>query len=526
MSPYHPRWGALYSVMGTAGRRDQATGCRQFDLPARWLVVPDAVAVATAWAVSLALVGPGRGETSVPAALELSVVAAASAVGVIASQGMYRSWTYTTGSIELARLLRSVPIAALAVLGVARFIDVPVSATRAIVGGTWMLGALVLGRWVMGAWARNSRRSGRLIHHWLLVGANVDARELWQHIASRPDCGYVIDGYVGDRAAGDRLSWCLPWLGETCEAVTVARARALQGLVIVHAAVSSEELNVLVRTAHLHRLDVELSGGLSHLHHRRLLAIDVAHEPVLFVEPPRSGSLRTAAKRLFDVVGSAMALIALSPLLLAISATILLRDGRPVLYSQIRTGKGGREFRMLKFRTMARGADDQAGGLRSLNERTSGPLFKINDDPRVTRVGRALRALSLDELPQLLNVLGGSMSLVGPRPALPSEVADFDEELLKRNGVKPGMTGLWQIEARDNPVFHAYRQLDLFYAENWSLSLDVAILLATAPGLLRHAKFELRRRQEAAARQAATAPLDLPAAVPISEPSLSRIEAL
>jgi exopolysaccharide biosynthesis polyprenyl glycosylphosphotransferase len=512
--------------MGTAGRREQGADCRPFDLPARWLVVPDAAAVAIAWAVSLALVGPGRGETSVPAALELSAVAAVAAVSVIASQGMYRSWTYTTGSIELARLLRSVPVAALAVLGVARLIDVPVSATRAIVGGTWMLGALVLGRWVMGAWARSSRRRGRLIHHWLLVGANVDAWALWLHIASRPDCGYVIDGYVGDRAAGDRLSWGLPWLGETGEAVDVARARGVQGLVIVHAAVTSEELNALVRAAHLHRLDVELSGGLSHLHHRRLLAIDVAHEPVLFVEPPRSGSLRTMAKRLFDVVGSAMALLVLSPLLLVISVTILLRDGRPVLYRQVRTGKGGRQFRMLKFRTMARGADHQDGRLRDLNERASGPLFKISADPRVTRVGRALRALSLDELPQLLNVLGGSMSLVGPRPALPTEVADFDEELLKRNCVKPGMTGLWQIEARDNPVFHAYRQLDLFYAENWSLSLDVAILLATVPGLLRHARFELGGKHETAVRQAAPAPLDLPVAVPISEPSLSSVESL
>jgi lipopolysaccharide/colanic/teichoic acid biosynthesis glycosyltransferase len=122
-----------------------------------------------------------------------------------------------------------------------------------------------------------------------------------------------------------------------------------------------------------------------------------------------------------------------------------------------------------------------------INERTDGPLFKASRDPRITRVGSVVRALSIDELPQFFNVLTGTMSLVGPRPALPDEVSQFDVELQRRHAVKPGITGLWQIEARDNPSFHTYRRLDLMYVDNWSIGLDVFILLATVPMVAAHA---------------------------------------
>ena len=132
---------------------------------------------------------------------------------------------------------------------------------------------------------------------------------------------------------------------------------------------------------------------------------------------------------------------------------------------------------------MAVDAEARMDALQAQNER-NGPLFKMEKDPRVTRVGRLLRATSLDELPQLLNVMGGSMSMVGPRPALPLEVAAFDDDLLGRHSLPPGITGLWQIEARDNPSFYAYRHLDLFYVENWSCALDLMVLAGTAPNLL------------------------------------------
>jgi lipopolysaccharide/colanic/teichoic acid biosynthesis glycosyltransferase len=180
-----------------------------------------------------------------------------------------------------------------------------------------------------------------------------------------------------------------------------------------------------------------------------------------------------------DIVLST-AILALSIPLLVTAALAIKRDDRrsPILYKQQRIGRGGRPFTLYKLRTMGPGAAEQMDELRKLNQR-HGPLFKLAKDPRVTAAGRFLRQTSIDELPQLVNVLKGDMSLVGPRPALPAEVANFDPDFRSREAITPGLTGLWQVEARDNPSFSAYRRLDLFYLENWSLLLDIAIIGAT-----------------------------------------------
>jgi lipopolysaccharide/colanic/teichoic acid biosynthesis glycosyltransferase len=177
------------------------------------------------------------------------------------------------------------------------------------------------------------------------------------------------------------------------------------------------------------------------------------------------------------VVGSVLLLL-LSPLFLVIAIAILITEGGPVFYRQRRVGRNGRSFTMLKFRSMVIDAHDRLDDLQHHNERT-GPLFKIHKDPRVTRVGRFLRATSLDELPQFFNVLGGTMSLVGPRPALPEERTSFPPELLAREVMRPGLTGLWQVEARSDPDFDKYHQLDLDYINNWTLLLDVTLIVRT-----------------------------------------------
>jgi len=173
-----------------------------------------------------------------------------------------------------------------------------------------------------------------------------------------------------------------------------------------------------------------------------------------------------------------MALIVLSPIIAAVALVIKACDRGPVFFKQTRVGRGGLTFQVLKFRSMTVDAESQLDALRADNER-DGPLFKMVSDPRVTRVGRFLRESSIDELPQLINVVRGEMSLVGPRPALPSEVKTFSPALRLRENVPPGITGLWQVEARDNPSFEAYRRLDLFYVENWSITLDLMIILGT-----------------------------------------------
>jgi lipopolysaccharide/colanic/teichoic acid biosynthesis glycosyltransferase len=197
-------------------------------------------------------------------------------------------------------------------------------------------------------------------------------------------------------------------------------------------------------------------------------------------------------KRAMDIVISIFLLIVLSPLYLMIAAIIKLGDRGPVFFKQNRVGLENKHFMVWKFRTMVVDAEARLRELQKDNER-SGPLFKMDRDPRITRVGNLLRETSLDELPQLINVIKGEMSLVGPRPALPSEVEQFDTRLLDRTKVLPGMTGLWQVEARDNPSFSAYRRLDLFYVDNWSISLDLVIMLATAEQVVAKAVRSLRR---------------------------------
>ena len=189
-------------------------------------------------------------------------------------------------------------------------------------------------------------------------------------------------------------------------------------------------------------------------------------------------------KRAIDIVLSIVGLVALSPLWALIAVALKMDSAGPVLYAQARVGKGGRQFRIFKFRSMVVDAEARLREIQGSNQR-SGPLFKLAHDPRITRVGRILRATSIDELPQLFNVMKGEMSIVGPRPALADEVASFSPALRQRHAVLPGITGLWQVEGRDDPDFAVYEELDIFYVENWSVMLDITIILRTVWVLVR-----------------------------------------
>lgn len=190
-------------------------------------------------------------------------------------------------------------------------------------------------------------------------------------------------------------------------------------------------------------------------------------------------------KRLIDVVGAGLGLVLLSPVLLAAAAVMWLREGTPILFRQERVGLNGRPFTMVKFRTMIVGAEERLDEVQHLNER-NGVAFKATNDPRITSVGRFLRRTSIDELPQLWNVLTGSMSLVGPRPPLPHEVAEYDVWHRRRLSMKPGITGLWQVEARHDPDFDRWVEHDLVYIDGWSIWLDLKILARTLPALVTH----------------------------------------
>jgi lipopolysaccharide/colanic/teichoic acid biosynthesis glycosyltransferase len=223
--------------------------------------------------------------------------------------------------------------------------------------------------------------------------------------------------------------------------------------------------------------------------------------PVAVRSTPPSYHLRgglggRVAKRTFDLVVGSLLLAVCSPLIAAVAALVRLIDGSPVLFRQVRVGRFGVPFEMLKFRTMVPEAQQRLGHLQHRNER-AGPLFKLADDPRETKLGRVLRRCSLDELPQLWNVVQGTMSLVGPRPSLPRERLHFPHDLLQREAVRPGLTGLWQVTAREDASFDRYMQLDLDYVHNHSLRRDVDILRRTPRTV-----FEgMRTRRDAVARQ-------------------------
>ncbi|MDZ5621527.1 sugar transferase [Nocardioides sp. HM23] len=189
-------------------------------------------------------------------------------------------------------------------------------------------------------------------------------------------------------------------------------------------------------------------------------------------------------KATLDAVLAALLLVWLSPLLLLLMLAVRLDSAGPAVFRQVRVGKDGRHFEVLKLRTMVDGAEDLKGSLLAANESDGGVLFKIRRDPRITRLGALLRRSSLDELPQLVNVLRGEMSLVGPRPALPDEVAVMDEEALRRFTVRPGMTGLWQVSGRSNLGWSEARAFDTYYADNWTVRGDLAILVRTAKAVV------------------------------------------
>jgi len=194
-------------------------------------------------------------------------------------------------------------------------------------------------------------------------------------------------------------------------------------------------------------------------------------------------ALALAIKRLVDLVAGTAAAIVLSPLMVVIAVAIAIDSGRPVLFRQKRVGQHGRTFDVIKFRTMGLGAEGRLADLAHRNE-IRGPAFKLASDPRVTRIGTYLRRTSLDELPQLWNVMRGEMSLVGPRPPLPAEVAGYDVWHRRRLSVKPGMTGLWQIRARRETDFNRWVQADLEYIDRWSLWLDLKIIAQTIPAVI------------------------------------------
>jgi len=319
------------------------------------------------------------------------------------------------------------------------------------------------------------RRTGRISRPVIIVGTGTDAASLLHATQRRPDLGYEVLGFTGDLmdARGG-----LPVLGDVGDTLEVVRQTGATGVILSVPSLDPDVVNRLTRTLTDAGCHVALSSSLHDIDISRTRSQAFDGRLMIYVEPTNRSRLRLFLKRSFDVVIAGLVLVLTLPIL-AIAAVAIKLDSRgPVLFRQVRVGKDGELFEMFKLRTMVRDAEARRSELEELNE-SSGPLFKIRADPRITRVGRFLRKSSIDELPQLWNVIRGDMSVVGPRPALPSETEEWTPDLRERLRVLPGITGMWQVSGRSEADFELYRRLDLYYVDNWSLTHDVKIVLKT-----------------------------------------------
>ena len=438
------------------------------------LFVSDAVGLSLAWALAVTLRHIAwQGRTAL--LLGVGLLAVAASMTALRHHGLYLARVSSQRTIEARGIVRACLLGAGLTAALAS-LELPIDVVFAGIYFATSSGLLLLSRSVYRLWLSTRRRSGRYVRPVIVVGANEEATKFMELVDDHPELGYRITDVLGDGPAGSRTTGIG---GQIEDAVGVARQSGATGAVVIASALTAAQLHAVTRDLLAAGMHVNVSSGLAGLSRTRIRPVSFAHEALLYLEPSALRAWQRRLKRAIDLTVSAVVLLMSMPLWLAVAALIKLDSSGPVFFAQERVGMDGRPFRILKFRTMRPNAETALFELVSSNERADSPLFKMASDPRVTRVGRVLRATSLDELPQLLNVLSGTMSIVGPRPALPSEVEHFDDELKARTRVKPGITGLWQIEARDHPSFGPYRRLDLFYVENWSLSLDLLILAGT-----------------------------------------------
>lgn len=387
---------------------------------------------------------------------------------------------------EFGRLLHAVLTSVLAMAFVSFMLKMPVARSWLILTFAVSLLVLAVERELVRTAFSVLRKRGHFLRPIVVVGANAEAVKLCQLLLREKWLGYRVVGVVDDTTAVGTAVVGAPVLGPVSETLELVRQMGASGVLVAISSIGTDTCNRLTRKLVEAGIHLELSSSLCDVASERLTVRPLSSHPVIYVEPVHRDGWRMAAKRAFDLVVASIALLLLSPLLALVAVAIKISAGGPVLFRQERVGRSAKPFKVLKFRTMVTEAEDLIADLLSRNE-ADGPLFKMRKDPRVTPVGEILRRLSIDELPQLWNVIRGEMSLVGPRPALFSEMAAWPPELpeLKsRLQVRPGMTGMWQVSGRSNSSFADYLRYDLYYVDNWSLWRDLAIVAKTIPVVL------------------------------------------
>lgn len=334
-------------------------------------------------------------------------------------------------------------------------------------------------------WLHRQRTKGRLLQTTLLVGHATAVAALHQRLSRQPQHGYRVIGCCLPNIEVGRTFRDLPVLGGPDDVVQIVRRYEVDTVAVLPSAeLEGTALHRLGWQLESTRAELLLAPAVSDIVGPRIRVRPVCGLSLLQADRPQLCGWRRLTKASFDRTGAAVCLVLVLPVMLVLAVVVKASSQGHVFFRQERAGRDGRTFQMLKFRSMQDGAERMVGDLAALSD-GNGVLFKMVQDPRVTRIGRVMRRYSLDELPQLVNVLRGDMSLVGPRPPLPAEVERYGIDMKRRLTVKPGLTGLWQVSGRSDLSWEDSVRLDVHYVENWSLFLDLSIIWRTFGAVVR-----------------------------------------
>jgi exopolysaccharide biosynthesis polyprenyl glycosylphosphotransferase len=438
----------------------------------------DAAAAAVATVVSLVV----RYGIAWPLAyVAISLLVPIMWIGLVALQRGYESRFLGTGPEEYRRA-GIASLALFTLIAVASFVlrrDISRGYVLITVPAVLLLS--LVGRHLLRAWIARLRVAGHGLQRVLVVGRADAAVSVIDTFRQEPQHGLLAVGACVPESAGIAVSHVngVPVIGDPDQIIdAVDTLEADVVAVVSHPDLSGQSLRRLAWALEERSVDLVVSPGIVEVAGPRLSIRPVAGLSLLHLERPTLGGPRMLVKTVFDRVVAAFLLLLASPVLAVVALAIRIESRGPVFFRQVRIGVAGRPFLMLKFRSMVGDAEQQRALLAELNEGNE-VLFKIRNDPRITRVGSVLRRFSLDELPQLINVVRGDMSLVGPRPPLPEEVEGYDDDAVRRLRVRPGMTGLWQVSGRSDLSWEESLRLDLRYVDNWSMALDLSILWRT-----------------------------------------------
>ena len=404
-------------------------------------------------------------------------------MGMLAICGAYSLSHLQTGMVEYQRVALSSGFFASAI-GIGCFLT-KYDLSRGFFVLLFLIGvpALLLGRFARRQAFNRLRRQGLLQTPVLVAGSPSHVDEIARVLRREKWLGYQIVGAVTP-AELEETPAGLPVLGRVCEVVDLVRDSEIAAVIFAEGSFpDSQHFKRMAWELEEHETQMIVVPALTDISSERLNPRPVAGLPLVHVERPQAMEASRWIKRLFDLVGSGLLLLVAAPIIAAVAIAIKFEDRGPVFFKQVRVGRRGEEFECLKVRSMVVDAEARKAALAA-QDQGNGVLFKMARDPRITRVGHFIRRFSIDELPQLWNVWRGDMSLVGPRPALPIEVAQYDRDAVRRLDVRPGLTGLWQVSGRSDLPWDETVRLDVYYVDNWSVMQDLSILMRTAGAVL------------------------------------------